>query len=111
MKEAHSKKTDKTLLEITDRLISAYGPKRMYLFGSRARGSSRPNSDYDIMLIVADDAPGWCRKPDKAYQVLWGVRASVNVVVWTFSAFEEHLQISNSLPAEVVREGKILHAA
>ena len=26
-----------------------------YLFGSRARGTERPDSDYDVLLVVSDD--------------------------------------------------------
>lgn len=26
-----------------------------YLFGSRARGAARPDSDYDLLLVVTDD--------------------------------------------------------
>ncbi len=29
--------------------------KAVYLFGSRARGSERPDSDYDLFLVVTDD--------------------------------------------------------
>ena len=31
-------------------LASRYGVERMYLFGSRARGDHRPDSDYDFLI-------------------------------------------------------------
>ena len=31
-------------------LASQYGVERMYLFGSRARGDHRPDSDYDFLI-------------------------------------------------------------
>jgi hypothetical protein len=42
--------------EIVRRLIKAYEPDRIYLFGSTARGDSGPDSDYDLMVVVPDDA-------------------------------------------------------
>ena len=29
--------------------------KSLYLFGSRARGTERPDSDYDLLLVVSKD--------------------------------------------------------
>jgi len=45
------------LKEIIQRLVSAYQPERIYLFGSVARGDAGLDSDYDLMVIVPDDAP------------------------------------------------------
>jgi predicted nucleotidyltransferase len=36
-----------------DRLIRAFAPQRIVLFGSYAKGTSRPESDVDL-LVVAD---------------------------------------------------------
>lgn len=36
--------------DIVAPIASRYGVKRMYLFGSRARGDSRPDSDYDFLI-------------------------------------------------------------
>jgi predicted nucleotidyltransferase len=44
------------LAEAVRRLVQAYQPERMYLFGSVASGDTGPNSDYDILVIVPDNA-------------------------------------------------------
>ena len=36
-----------TLEEIVDRLVRVLAPERVYLFGSRARGDAKPDSDSD----------------------------------------------------------------
>jgi predicted nucleotidyltransferase len=47
------------LADIVRRLVAAYGPERIYLFGSMARGDAGPDSDYDVLVVVADDTePG-----------------------------------------------------
>jgi hypothetical protein len=39
-----------------DRLVAAYRPERIYLFGSHARGEPGPDSDFDLLVLVPDDA-------------------------------------------------------
>lgn len=38
-------------------IVDAYDPQRVILFGSRARGDARPDSGYDIVVVLDDDAP------------------------------------------------------
>ena len=38
------------LQNIVTPLAAQYGVERMYLFGSRARGDHRPDSDYDFLI-------------------------------------------------------------
>jgi uncharacterized protein len=42
---------DARLAEIVRRLVDAYQPERIYLFGSVARGRAGPDSDYDLEEI------------------------------------------------------------
>jgi len=102
---------DQVLAEILRRLVEVYSPQCVYLFGSRARGEAGPDSDYDLMLVVGDETPASLRSSGRAYEALWGLRASADVVVWTRSAFDERLHLKASFPSTVVREGKLLYAA
>lgn len=71
------------LAELVRRLVKAYEPERVYLFGSQARGDAGPDSDYDIMLVVPDSAPAERRRSRLAYEVLWGTGVAADVLVWT----------------------------
>ena len=102
---------DPCLAEILKRLIEAYAPERIYLFGSSARGDAGPDSDYDLLLVVPDDAPPERQRSRLAYERLWGTGTAADVLVWTRSSFDRRLHLPASLPATVVREGKLLHAA
>lgn len=102
---------DPALAEIVRRLVEAYQPERIYLFGSKARGDAGPDSDYDIMVVVrASDLPPH-RRDQMAYRILRGVGAAKDVLVWTRAEFEERAAAPTSLPATVLREGKLLHAS
>lgn len=103
--------TDAALAEVVRRLVAAFLPARIYLFGSRARGDAGPDSDYDLMVVVPDDAPPERRRSRRAYEVLWGAGAAADVLVWTLGAFDARLHLKASLPSAVVREGKLLYAA
>ena len=64
--------SDPKLSQVVNRLVEAYRPECIYLFGSHARGEAGPDSDYDLVVIVPDSAsPERCRSRI-AYQALWG---------------------------------------
>jgi uncharacterized protein len=111
MAEAPYRVSDPTLAELLRRLVPAYQPERVYLFGSRARGDAGPDSDYDLLLVVADDAPPERRRSRLAYEVLRGTGVAADVLVWTKQAFESRLGVVTSLPATVMREGQVLLGA
>jgi predicted nucleotidyltransferase len=93
------------------RLVQAYEPERIYLFGSWARGDAGPDSDFDILIVVPDNAPPQRRRSRLAYEALWGTGIATDVLVWTHDRFESRLPLKGSLPATVLREGKLLYAA
>jgi uncharacterized protein len=101
----------RALARIIERLIEAYEPERIYLFGSKARGDHGPDSDFDLLVVVSDRAPPDRRRSRLAYEVLRGTGTAADVLVWSHSAFESRLHLAASLPAAVMREGKLLHAA
>ena len=101
--------SDAQLKEITGRLLDAYEPEEVYLFGSRARGEADADSDYDLLLVVADDAPLERRTSRLAYEVLRGTGTAADVLVCTRTWFERRRDLKASLPGTVLREGRRLH--
>ncbi len=102
---------DPALAEILRRVVDAYQPERVYLFGSMARGDADADSDYDLMLIVPDDATPERRDSDLAYNALRGTGLAADVLVWTRDQFDRRTHVVASLPATILREGRLLHAA
>jgi uncharacterized protein len=102
---------DPVVGEILRRLVAAYEPERVYLFGSAARGDSGRDSDYDVLLVVPDDASPERLRSRRAYQALWGLGVAVDVLVWRRGAFDAGADVPTSLPADVLRDGVLLHAA
>jgi predicted nucleotidyltransferase len=96
---------DPRLAEAVRRLAGAYEPEAIYLFGSRARGDAREWSDWDLMLVVPDDAPRERRMAEAAYAQLRGLSLPAEIHVYRRSTFERQKHLFGSLPAEVAREG------
>ncbi len=112
MDQAASQQTSDLLLEeIVNRLIRAWRPERIYLFGSRARGQDGKDSDYDIMVVTSTaDEPAY-RRAQRAHSLLWDLGAAADILIWTREAFDRRVHLRASLPATIVREGKLLYAA
>jgi predicted nucleotidyltransferase len=102
---------DPLLAEVVRRLQELYRPEHIYLFGSTARGEAGPDSDYDLMVVVPDGTPAPLRDSGRAYKAIWRLGVASDVLVWTHSDFEDRLHLKASLPATIVREGKLLYAA
>ena len=102
---------DPVLAGMVTRLVEAFAPERIYLFGSRARGDADLHSDYDLLMVLPHaDGPSYKLSQD-AHSLLWEFGAAVDVQVWSKDRFESRLHLRASLPATVVREGKLLYAA
>lgn len=102
---------DQILKQIVERLVPMYRPRKIYLFGSLARGDAGPDSDYDILLVVPNEERLSLQRIAEAHLALWGVDAAVDVLVWREEDFNSRLHLQASLPSAVVREGKLLYAA
>lgn len=96
--------------EITRRLVEFYRPVRVYLLGSEARGESGPDSDLDFCVVLADDAPASLYRDRSIHRRFSGLHTAVDVVRLPFGDFDARAaHVVASLPATVVREGRLLY--
>ena len=100
------------ITEITRRLVEFYQPERIYLFGSVARGDDDPDSDLDFLVVVPDNTPPEKTKPGAVRRAVWGTGVAKDIITWRRSDFERRAAwVKTSLPATVVREGRLLYEA
>ena len=103
---------DETIQELVRRVAEFYRPERIYLFGSAARGEDGPDSDMDLCVVLPDDAPESLYRDRSIHRRLWGLQAAVDVVRLANSDFDARAaHVVASLPATVVREGRLLYDA
>jgi predicted nucleotidyltransferase len=103
---------EEAIAEITRRIVDACQPVRVYLFGSAARGEEGPDSDLDFLVVVPDDAPEDIVRGSRLDRALRGIPHAADVIPWRRSDFEGRAaHVVASLPATVVREGRLLYDA
>ena len=100
---------DPILIRFRAALADAYGERieRVVLFGSRARGDARPDSDYDIAVFLKDFAGiaeemGHIAEIDP--DILMDTGAVINALPLRAGAYRER----TGLMAELRREGRDL---
>lgn len=101
---------DSLLAEMVRRLVEGFHPERIYLFGSRARGDAKPDSDFDLLVVVeSSDQPGY-RLCQRAHELLGSLNVSKDVIVLTRAEFEPYKDVIGTLPELALHEGKLLYA-
>jgi len=103
--------SDPVLDEIVRRLVATYQPRAIWLFGSRARGTAQPDSDYDLCVVVDESAENPWKRPVAGIHALSGMGISKDLLVHTRSEFERFIDHPSSLTYEITHEGRCLYAA
>jgi predicted nucleotidyltransferase len=98
------------LRDLVHRVVRAAQPERIVLFGSRARGDSRPDSDIDLLVIKRSRRS----RPERAipiYSALADLRLPVDaeVMVYTPAEAEEWSEVRQAFVTTALREGKVLY--
>lgn len=106
----HRESIDETLIrEVADRIVAAFKPHRILLFGSHARGDSAPDSDLDIMVEMETDLEFYERI--RMVASLFGLRRwPLDVLVYTPAEVTEMKDVNGTMVNLIEREGKLLYA-
>lgn len=96
---------DEILNEIVSRLVSRFQPSKVFLFGSRASGVARPDSDYDLLLVVKESDLQPFQRMQEAHRLLWDLHRSVDVFIFTETEFESWKDDFGSIANTVATEG------
>lgn len=89
--------SDPLIVSIRQKLVDTFYPTRMFLFGSRASGTNRKDSDYDILLVVQEAHVSRWDNMDKARKILSSLGISGDVFVYSEQEFEEWKNELNSV--------------
>ena len=100
---------DTALSFLIGRLRGALRPEAIFLFGSRAAGAERPDSDFDLLVILPDDETG---PPDyfAAYAPVASCGLGVDVVPCRTADFEADRHQPGTIAFAADREGRLVYA-
>lgn len=71
------------------RLRKALRPERIILFGSRARGDHRPDSDFDVLVVSRKfHAVRWVERPAMVF-ALWDLPFDLDALCLTPAEFDK----------------------
>jgi len=96
--------------EMVRRIVAEAQPRRIVLFGSAARGDLRPDSDIDLLVIVADGVHRR-RTAQQLYRALRGIGVPYDIVVATEGALERHGDVPGYVYRRALAEGRDVYAA
>ncbi len=100
--------TEELLGELVARMLRAGNPEKIILFGSRARGNARHDSDIDVLVIEESSLPRYKRSAPYR-RALTGLFPAKDIVVWTPQEVEEWSQVPNAFITAAMREGRTLY--
>ncbi len=89
----------KTLLE---RIEAVYAPEDVLLFGSRAKGTAGPDSDWDLLVVLPDDADERLLDPLLGYETQRGSGVYADVLCSLKNEFLSDLSVANSRTRDII---------
>ena len=94
---------------LRDRLVSALRPRMIWLFGSRARGDAREDSDFDLLVMLPDGLAPTAYSHAAVAEPLIACGLAYDVVPCRWSTFVEMGKAEHGLVSHVLREGRLLY--
>ncbi len=96
--------------EVAQRLVKAYDPLAIYVFGSYAWGHPDDDSDLDILIVVSQSEEKKHTRSLAGYRSLRGMQIAKDILVFTKNEFDAWLKDESSLCFKVKNKGKVLYA-
>lgn len=100
--------TDELLEEVVERIVAVGDPLKIVLFGSRARGEGRADSDLDLLILEESDLPRY-KRSGRYRKALFGVFPSKDIVVWTPQEVRDWQAVPHAFITTALREGRTLY--
>jgi len=102
--------TQSTIDEAIKRLVKAYKPLKIYMYGDYVWGTPNEESTVDLFIIVDSSNERAIKRGYLAFEALLGLEIPKNVIVLTSEELNQDVQDPNSEIHEIVRKGKLIYA-
>ncbi|MDQ6958808.1 MAG: nucleotidyltransferase domain-containing protein [Mariprofundaceae bacterium] len=112
MTPTHSSNDEALLRQMVETIVREVSPETIILFGSRARGDARPDSDVDLLVVETDPfSPRRSRRKEAArlYMALRKLAISKDILLYSRDEFDHWKHSLNHVVGRAHREGRVLH--
>ena len=103
-------RAEELISKVSEVLVKAAHPKRIILFGSRARGDSRSDSDFDVM-VVEEQPSDRLREMVRLNHLLRKFDAAIDLLVVSEDRFQYWRDTPGNVYHEAASQGRTLYEA
>ena len=104
--------TDDLLAQMVQAIVAEVDPEQVILFGSRARGDAREDSDVDLVVVEAEPF-GKTRsrrlEAARVYEVVAGFDALTDILIYSRDEVDHWRDSVSHVLARALREGTVLY--
>jgi predicted nucleotidyltransferase len=92
-------------------ITAKHKPKKILLFGSRAKGTSKSDSDFDLCVIYDQLPKRKLETLQDLYESLYGFPGThaVDLLVFQEAAYHERARQMNTIENSILNEGKVIY--
>lgn len=90
-------------------VVAYFSPRKVILFGSHARGEAGPDSDYDLLVVLDDDAPPEKLSWQARHEARKTYHRAVDILACRQSVFDRKRGVVGSLPHTADQEGVVVY--
>lgn len=104
--------TDEVIAEMVERIVQEVQPEQIYLFGSRARGEAREDSDVDLLVVEREDfgpQRSRLREIQRISRALYSFRIPTDILLYSADEYLEWKGSINHIIGHCEREGRLLY--
>jgi uncharacterized protein len=103
---------DELLRLMVEVIVREADPEKIILFGSRARGDAKPDSDVDLLVVESEPfSPQRSRRQEavRLYSALRNLPVSKDLLIYSRDEFDKWKTSLNHVVGRAFREGRVLH--
>ena len=99
---------EERLNEVAKRLVEAFDPQRIILFGSHACGQASPDSDVDLLIVMeSDERPA--ARASRVSRLLRPRPFPMDLLVRTPREIKRRLEMEDQFIREILENGRVLY--
>jgi uncharacterized protein len=100
------------LKQMVEIIVETVAPDKIILFGSRAKGTARADSDYDFIVVKGEaffETHSRREESGKLRRALAKFRVSKDILMYSAEEVEQRQDWRNSVVFCALKEGKVLY--